>query len=372
MKGVRGQWNGRGAGWLAGLVCAVCLCAGCGRQSTVSAVAEPGSEPQIDESRQLVVYTAHKREVYQPILEEFEERTGIWVRVEAGGTTEMLRRIRQESQDGTAAADVMFGGGIENLELFGDYFEPYHVGREGELYPSFVSEDGLWTPFTELPIVFIYNRKLVPEEKAPGSWKEFLDGTWDGQISFADPEKSGTSLTILETLRLVNREQGWYDSDEAVLERFATGLQQEMAAGSGDVPTEVASGHRKVGITLEETALKSAAAGSDVAIAYPAEGTSAVPDGTAIVKGTDHEANAQQFLDFTVSDPVQRYVVSHLYRRSVRTDVEERPDGEEVRVLDFDVQAASTEEREVLEKFLQYVHSPDGGDQDEKTAGQTP
>ena len=46
-----------------------------------------------DESMRLTVYTSHKEEVYQPIIEEFERRTGVWVRVVSGGTTELLERI---------------------------------------------------------------------------------------------------------------------------------------------------------------------------------------------------------------------------------------------------------------------------------------
>ena len=59
-----------------------------------------------DESMRLTVYTSHKEEVYQPIIEEFERRTGVWVRVVSGGTTELLERIAAESD--APAADVMF------------------------------------------------------------------------------------------------------------------------------------------------------------------------------------------------------------------------------------------------------------------------
>ena len=45
------------------------------------------------EAERLVVYTSHKEEVYQPIVEEFERRTGVWVQVVSGGTTELLERI---------------------------------------------------------------------------------------------------------------------------------------------------------------------------------------------------------------------------------------------------------------------------------------
>ena len=64
-----------------------------------------------DDAMRLVVYTAHKEEVYQPIVEEFERRTGVWVQVVSGGTTELLERIAAEAE--TPVADVMFGGGVE-------------------------------------------------------------------------------------------------------------------------------------------------------------------------------------------------------------------------------------------------------------------
>ena len=73
-----------------------------------------------DESMRLTVYTSHKEEVYQPIIEEFERRTGVWVRVVSGGTTELLERIAAESD--APAADVMFGGGVESLWAYEAYF----------------------------------------------------------------------------------------------------------------------------------------------------------------------------------------------------------------------------------------------------------
>ena len=69
-----------------------------------------GQGPEkVSEEKRLTVYTSHKQEVYAPIIKEFEERTGIWVEVVPGGTTELLERIREEGEKGSC--DVMFGGG---------------------------------------------------------------------------------------------------------------------------------------------------------------------------------------------------------------------------------------------------------------------
>lgn len=60
-----------------------------------------------DESERLVLYTSHKKEVWWPIVKEFESRTGIWVEVVQGGTNELLEQLQKE-QD-APRADVMFG-----------------------------------------------------------------------------------------------------------------------------------------------------------------------------------------------------------------------------------------------------------------------
>ena len=83
------------------LVCLLLL-TGCGRADTqdVSSFAPA-------EGDRLVIFTSHKETIYEPILKEFEQRTGIWVELETGGTVPLLERIAA----GESGADLMFGGG---------------------------------------------------------------------------------------------------------------------------------------------------------------------------------------------------------------------------------------------------------------------
>ena len=86
------------------------------------------------------------------------------------------------------------------------------------------------------------------------------------------------------------------------------------------------------------------AAGEDLGMVYPADGTSSVPDGSALVAGAPHRENAEKFLDFTVSLDVQQLLARQFYRRPVREDVET---GEtlaplsQVKLVDYDVEWAS-------------------------------
>lgn len=289
-----------------------------------------------DDSRRLVVYTSHKQEVYWPIIKEFEERTGIWVEIVPGGTNESLERIARES--GSPTADVMFGGGVESLESYRDCFTPYVCSEAASIQPQYRASDDLWTPFSSLPVVLIYNAKLVAPEQVT-KWTDLFNTRFQGRIAFTDPGKSGSCFTGLVTLL-----EAVDGNHEDVLHAFADALEGRQLDSSGLVLTTVAEGTNLVGVTLEETALQRIAAGDDIVLVYPADGTSCVPDGSALIKGAAHEDNAKLFLDYTVSRDVQQLLAEHFYRRSVRTDVEPAanlPAQEDIPLINYDVAWAS-------------------------------
>ena len=302
-----------------------------------------------DESMRLTIYTSHKEEVYMPIVREFEERTGIWVDVITGGTNELLERI--ESQQDNVEADVMFGGGVESLKAYEHCFSPYVVGSSDSIREPHQAEDAVWTPFSALPVVLIYNTKLVSPDKITG-WSSLSDPIFRGRIAFADPAISGSSFTALATQILAGK------SMDKTLATLAENLQGKTLSSSGDVLDAVVDGSCLVGITLEETALKYIAAGADLAMVYPEEGTSCVPDASAIVKGAPHRENAKRFLDFTVSYEVQQMLSESSYRRPVRSDI---PAGEsllplqDIVLVDYDIDWACKNRDVILSDWLFYL-----------------
>ncbi len=295
----------------------------------------------IGEEQKLVVYTSHKKEIYEPIIQEFQARTGIWVEVKTGGTIELMEMIASEA--GENSGDVMFGGGVESYQAYRDSFEEYRCIDSGSLKDGFYSKEGLWTPFSELPVVIIYNYKLVSQEEAPGTWEELLKKEWKGRIAFADPQTSGTSCTALLTMCQVIKME-----PRQMAERFMKQLDGKVLKDSGLVTANVMEGTSPVGITLEESARKAIEQGADISIIYPEDGTSAVPDATAIIKHAPHNENARLFLDFTVSRDVQKQLGDELCRRSVRTDVEVREEFPEIDPMDFDFYWAGDHQRELL------------------------
>ncbi len=313
------------------------LLSGCGDAGDVSAFAP-------DEADRLVIYTSHKEEVYGPIIKEFQQRTGIWVEVVTGGSNELLERIAMEAE--APACDLMFGGGVESLAAYEDCFEPCEPQDSERLRDVGLSKDKLWTPFSSLPLVLVYNTRLVSEDEVRG-WSDLLDPKWKGRIAFTDPTVSGSSYTAALTLFSCIEGDDW-----EILARLVANLDGGALSDSGDVVESVRSGSRYIGVTLEETALKWRS--PEVGIVYPEEGTSAVPDGCALIKGAEHPENARAFLDFILSRDVQELLVSDLSRRSVRTDVhapEDLPSEAELGIIDYDVHWAGSIKEEFIRRW---------------------
>ena len=332
-------------GYLAIWAAAALLLTGC---AAGGGTAEESALAPAEEDR-LVVYTSHKEEVWWPIVREFEERTGIWVDVVTGGTNELLSRIAQEAE--APAADVMFGGGVDSLEVYGDCFEPYVCVQQEAIAERYRSEDGLWTPFSALPVVLIYNTKLLSAEEVT-SWRDLLLPQLRGKIAFADPGVSGSCFTGLATLL-----QAVGGSQDDALRQFAYNLDGRELASSGNILTAVSDGSCWVGVTLEESAWKRVTAGDSIAVVYPQDGTSAVPDGSALIRGAAHPDNAKRFLDFTVSYEVQQ-LLSEQYRRPVRGDVEVNPalpDSSELTLLDYDLDWSRENHDAILMSWAFYL-----------------
>ena len=322
------------------------LLSGCvaARRRQSASVYAPG------DNHRLVIYTSHKYDVYWPIVKEFEERTGIWVEVVEGGTNELLERIARETDN--PAADVMFGGGVESLESYRDYLSPYASADAAAISSHFRSPDDIWTPFSLLPVVLIYNTKLMPHEQLAG-WGDLLEDHYRGAIAFADPSKSGSGFTQLVTLT----EALGISRDEA-LRAFAGALAYRQLDDSGTVLSAVAEGNDLVGITFEETAIQSIALGYDIAMVYPIEGTSCVPDGSALVRGAANERNAKLFLDFTVSWDVQQLLSNRYYRRPVRFDVAQSfflPALDDITLIDYDIDWAIRNRESILADWDFYL-----------------
>lgn len=301
---------------------------GCSRQNKQSIV-------QVEPD--LIVFTPHPAEKTEAIIREFRQRTGLTVHEVHGGTAELISRLR-----GDFAADVFWGGGIESLESAKDLFMPYISSEASAINPSYVDTKHCWTGFSVMTMVIVYNSQLVCGDNIPHSWSDLKAPFYSKRVFIPNPEKSGSAYSMLNAILLTSDGENWELLGAIKNQAGLSGL----AVNASSVHTAVASGEYFAGLTSEDSALAFLQnnPSSPLEIVYPEDGTLAVPDGVALVKGAKNEEAAKAFIDFVLSETVQRYIVQNWMRVSVRNDIEipeKARDLSEINIMPYDIYEAA-------------------------------
>lgn len=312
------------------------------------------SAAQTNNSKRVTVYSPHPADPLNAGIKEFQEKTGITVDLVAAGTGELLKRIEAESAN--PQCDVFWGGGADSLAAYGKYFQKFIPKEIDSIDKAYVAKDNLWTGESPLPMVIMYNKKLVGENDVPKAWGDLINEKYKGKIAYADPAKSGSSYTILCTMLTAfgkDDGKGW-----EFIKKFVGNLDGKILSSSGDVYKKVSDGEYSIGLTLEKEAIKYVQAGADVGIVYPSEGTSAVPDGIALVKDCKNKENAEVFMNFVLSKECQTMMANDYARRGVRLDStvpKGLPQMKDVKLLNYDFDWASSQKTKVMEQWKSVV-----------------
>ena len=280
------------------------LPAGCGSSPS------PDLEPEIAD---LVIYTYQEEAVFSPIIKEYQERTGLTVRV----IQDTYKELRNNILSGTLpqTCDVVFGADAALLESAPEYWESYTGPDAPAIIRNFASADGLWTSFSARPLVIMYNTRVVTYRELPEGWGSLLEPRWNGRIALMEPAACDTYACALTAAMNAAGDSQSYISG------LADNINYTAFDSFSGLNQAIAEGRSFVGITDEEKAVSLISEGADIDYVYPQEGTCILIDGSAIVSGCDNPDQAKAFIDFTISQDVQYFLTTAISRRSVRTDI---------------------------------------------------
>ena len=272
-----------------------------------------------DYSGTLTVYSPHDSDPLNDGVAAFEAAyPNVKVEVIADGTSNLVNKIGAEAAN--PIADVLWGGGADTLAAYKEYFQPYKPSCIDLIDPSLVDAEYYWIGESPLPMVFIANTDKIPEEDIPTTWAALadFDTAKYGKIAIADPTSSGSAFTQLCTmLFLFGEESDDYAAGWEFVDKIIDKL--EVKNSSSLAHKDIFAGENAVGITLEKAAIKYT--DPFMKVIYPADGTSAVPDGVAIVKNCPNPELAQLFVEFVLSYDCQARQNSEWGRRPIRSDV---------------------------------------------------
>jgi len=266
-----------------------------------------GRTPGSSSGRSVVVYCSPDQEYSEPILKEFEARTGITVKavydIEATKTTGMVTRLIAEK--GRPQADVFWNGEpVQTLKLKQmGVLAPYASPLAASLPADYRDSEHCWTAFGGRARVLLVNTKLLPAGQYPSSLFDLGKARWR-------PNKTGVALPLFGTS--LAHAAALYDvlGPEKALE-FYRNLKSKgvrVFDGNSVVRDQVANGYILFGLTDNDDAEGAVRAGAPVKVIVPDQeglGTFMLPNTVSLVAGAPHPEEAKALIDFLLSPEVE-------------------------------------------------------------------
>ena len=287
------------------------LVAACGSDDEEPA-AEGGSEAAPAEEGSLTVYSGRSEQLVGPLLERFEEDTGIAVEVRYGDTAEMAGQIVEEG--GNSPADVFYGqdaGALGALSTEG-LLAPLDAEVIGAVDEQFRSVDDLWVGTSGRLRALAYNTDAVSEEEIPASILDFTDPAWEGRLGWAPT--NGSFQAFVTALRVLVGEDGARAWLEGIQDNGVTAYENNIA-----IVEAVAAGEVDAGFVNHYYRFQLEAEGSDMSDVENHYFTGGDPGalvnvaGVGIVEGTDEQASAERFVEYLLEEGAQSYFATETY-----------------------------------------------------------
>ena len=278
--------------------CLLALAAGC-RGSK-----EGDGRPSI---RQVTAYVSADRPFSEPVMREYERRSGVRVNVvydtEETKSTGLANRLLAEKA--RPQADVFWSNEpVRTLVLKSrGVLAPYRSPSAHGIPSALVDTDGYWTGFSARIRVIAYNTKLVKPEEAPQSVFDLADPKWRKQVAIADPRFGSTSFHVAALYALVGDEK----MDDFFRRLKANGVR--IVDGNSVVRDMVARGEVKVGLTDTDDVNVAIEDHQPIAMMLPDKtgiGVPVMPNMVSLVANAPHMDEGQKLIDYLLSPDVER------------------------------------------------------------------
>jgi iron(III) transport system substrate-binding protein len=273
----------------------------------VMAAACRSREPAQNAQRTVTIYVSTDRVFSEPVLREYERRSGVQVNVaydtEETKSTGLANRLLAEKN--RPQADVFWSNEpvrtlvLKSRGMLGPYRSPSAQG----IPEALVDPEGYWTGFSARIRVIVYNTKLVRQEEAPRSVFDLADPKWRGHVAMADPRFGSTSFHVAA----LYAELG--DAKADAFFRRLKANQVRIVESNSVVRDLVVRGEVKMGLTDTDDVNVALENGEPVAMVLPdgdGLGVPVMPNMVSLIANAPHPDEGRKLIDYLLSSDVER------------------------------------------------------------------
>jgi iron(III) transport system substrate-binding protein len=274
--------------------------------AAISCASDGGST----EAESLVVYSGRSESLVAPLIADFEEITGVKVKVNYGSTGPLAATLLEEGKN--TPADVFFAqdpgglGAVEELlaELPSDILN---------LVPEWARDpESKWVGTSGRARVVVYNTDMLTEADLPDSIEDFVKPEWKGRIGWAPT--NGSLHAMITAMRQGWGEERTRDWLEGIVtnepKAYAKNTPTVAAAGAGEIEVGFVN-HYYLHRFIAEEGESFAARNYYTRAADP--GSVVLVAGVGLIQESDNKDLAKRFIRFLLSASGQQYFSAQTY-----------------------------------------------------------
>jgi iron(III) transport system substrate-binding protein len=260
-------------------------------------------------SQTLTIYSGRSKKLIDPIIKQFEDKSGIRVQIRYASTSELAATIQEEGKN--SPADVFFAqdagalGAIQKAGLATKL--PDNFLKKVE--PRFHSPEGMWVGISGRVRTLDYNTKLVKPADLPKTVFELTDAKWKGKVGWAPTNGSFQAfVTALRKSAGEEKTQQWLEAMKANGTKvYENNVQILDAIAKGEVSVGLVNHYYLEGRKKEDPQVPVAHhflndVGSMVNVA-----------GIAILNTSKHREAADKLVEFLLTPEAQKYFAEETY-----------------------------------------------------------
>lgn len=321
MSGVRSL--GRLPLWLAVVASfsfALVACSSGGSDRNARAVQSQSSSSTSSGSSELTIYSGRSESLVGPLIERFEEVSGIAVRIRYAGTAELASAILEEGE--RSRADIFYSQDAGALAALaeGDALMPLPNDIVAGVSEDLSDASGRWVATSGRARVLVVSTERVPDP--PDSVFDLVEEEWHGRVGWAPTNASFQAFVT--AMRQIHGEEV---TEEWLRGMIANGVREYPK--NSPIVQAVGDGEIDVGLVNHYYLFRFLADDPD----FPAVNQFTDPGaagglvnvaGVAVLRSAQNSENALKFVRFLLSEEGQRYFRDQTSEYPVTTDVEAR------------------------------------------------
>ena len=259
----------------------------------------------------LTVYSGRSEELVKPLIDRFEEESGIDVEVLYSDSADLARQIEQEGDN--SPADLFFSQAPGPLGFLDDLgkFQALPAEILDQVEPQYRSTEGDWVGISGRVRVLVYDPERTPEDTLPSSVLDLADPEFAGRLGVAPTNASfqdfisflrielGDDQTQLFLNGLVTNGARTYPNNLTIVE----------AVGRGEIDYGLVNNYYNEELRAQDSSLTT----ENHYFPDGDPGSLVLVSGAAIMTTSDHADAATRFIDFLLEPETQEYFANETF-----------------------------------------------------------